>query len=372
MLSYQQLILIVVATCLFSLWIERKLAWVSHISGICLTILAAIVLSGLGIIPHQHEIYDFFMGPAVPVAIALLVFGLQFRNLVALPKSLLLIFAFGTLSSILGGVIVALFSAKKLGENAPKLAAQLTASYIGGNENAVALAKILEVPTELFVAVFSIDNVVTSLWMLTTLTFARSEFREIEVEGPSERTYDNCQVTLVGILASLALGILVVELSYFLNTLFGGIHPLLYLTVVAFLASRFPVIQELVKPAYLIGTVIFAPFFFSSGAISDLSAIARLPIEVLMMPFLVVGIHGIFIFSFGKLLKIPSSETSLASQALIGGAGTAVALAQAKSWKSGISFGLILGLAGYAIANFCGIFVYYLSSTLIRTWENWI
>jgi uncharacterized membrane protein len=57
-------------------------------------------------------------------------------------------------------------------------------------------------------------------------------------------------------------------------------------------------------------------------------------------------------------LGVTRISTVIASQSLIGGPATAVAIAQAKNWKSGISIGIILGVLGYAVANFFGVLVY--------------
>jgi uncharacterized membrane protein len=59
-------------------------------------------------------------------------------------------------------------------------------------------------------------------------------------------------------------------------------------------------------------------------------------------------------------------ETSLASQVLIGGPATGVALAQVKRWRSGVSMGLLTGLMGYATANYFAVGVYHLSVYLIK------
>ena len=91
---------------------------------------------------------------------------------------------------------------------------------------------------------------------------------------------------------------------------------------------------------------------------SDLRAVFGLPLAIIAMPFIVVGCHAGFVFTAARLLKVSRSSTSVVSQVLIGGPATAVAVAQARKWKSGISIGIILGVLGYAIANFFGVLVH--------------
>ena len=360
------LFLVIAFSGAFCLWIERKLAWLSHISGICLTILLAIVLSSLRVIPHKHDLYEFFTGPLVPVAIALMAFGLRLDKIFKLPRSLLLIFCVGTLASMAGGIIAALLSVKTLGINAAKVAAQLTASYIGGNENAVAIARILDVPNDMFVAVFSVDSIVTSLWMIVTIATIVSDQKQECAVDELDLSFGTSSVNLFGTLFSITLAILVVQLADYLGGNFGVFHPVMYLTVIAIALSQIKQIHKLLKPSYLIGSILFVPFFFSTGAMSDPGYLSKLPLSLALMPFFIVMIHGSIIYSVGYFSKIPVSITSIASQSLVGGAGTAIAAARAKNWNDGIYFGLVLGLAGYAIANFCGLIVYSLSTNIIN------
>jgi uncharacterized membrane protein len=91
---------------------------------------------------------------------------------------------------------------------------------------------------------------------------------------------------------------------------------------------------------------------------SDIRAIAALPPGIVAMPFIVVGIHALILIPAAKFLKASKISTMVASQALIGGPATAVAVAQARKWQSGISIGIILGVVGYAAANFFGVLAF--------------
>jgi uncharacterized membrane protein len=176
---------------------------------------------------------------------------------------------------------------------------------------------------------------------------------------------DGCPAKIIDFLVTIFCALATTALSNFCSKKFGVLHPLLYLSVFALLAGQIPVIKRHLKQSYMLGSLAFAPFFFSIGAISDLYAIASVPRTILIMPFIVVIVHAIIIFSVAEMLKINRGETCLASQSLIGGAGTAVALAQAVQWRTGVSLGMILGITGYAIANYFGVMVYHVATFLI-------
>ncbi len=76
------------------------------------------------------------------------------------------------------------------------------------------------------------------------------------------------------------------------------------------------------------------------------------------MPFIIISTQAAVIIKTAKFLKINSMALSITSRSLIGGAGTAVAVAQAKKYEQGISLEIILGVFEYSIANFLGYFVF--------------
>ena len=365
-MSSETLLMIMSAVVLFCLVIERRVALMAHISGACLIIMISLFLANIGVVPSTHPLYDLFSGPAVPIALALILFSLDFRELRSLPRSLLFIWGIGVIASSIGGIIAALIANKGLGPDAPKLAAQLTASYIGGGENAVAMQKILDIPSELFLGCFGVDNIVTSIWMVTTMVLARSAPQEITISANNAEDSSGQKVTLVKILASITAACLVNEASKMASKYIGFLHPILYLGIIGLAVGQVKQIRKFLAPSYLIGTLLFTQFFFSIGAISDLRVLSRLHWAVIAMPFIVVSIHGVLIYGSAHFFRIASLETSLASQSLIGGPATAMALAQAKGWRSGISLGLIVGVLGYAVANYFGIAVFHISSWLIN------
>ncbi len=361
---------ILTSVCLGCLTLERKVAWLRHISGVCLIILVALFLATAGVIPHQHPLYDFFSGPAIPVALALMILSLDLKEVARMPRSLVIIYCVGVFATVASTLFAAWIVAPGMGANAALLAAQFGASYIGGGENAVAMQKVFSIPNELFVAGFAVDNLLTSVWMIVTIYLATPVSEDANNTDasttPPSRLLEEAQVSLVDIFICLACALGSHQFSVYLAATFGVLHPILYLSLVAFGLGQIPYVKARTGPAYLLGSMLFAAFFFSIGAISDLRVLANLPWQVIAMPGIVVFGHGAIIYSMGYLLKTPRNETSLASQSLIGGPSTAVALSQSRGWKNGVSLGLVCGVLGYAIANYFGVGIYYLATKIIH------
>ena len=83
---------------------------------------------------------------------------------------------------------------------------------------------------------------------------------------------------------------------------------------------------------------------------------------VIFQPFIVVGVHGLFILLVVKIMKEKDFRWPVvASQLLIGGPASAIASSQSIEWREGAVFGSILGVAAYGVGNFVGVGIYNLS-----------
>jgi uncharacterized membrane protein len=357
-MAHDVLLLIIFGTAFICYALERRIAWMSHVSGVCLLILVAMVLSQLGIVPSQAFLYDFFQGPLLLIGLVLMTLGLQLQDVVKIPLKILVVFAIGTFGSVVGGLVAGWVGSHSLGIEGYHIAAQLTASYIGGGENAAAMQKIYNIPHNYFVAVFAVDNIVTSLWMMFTIWFANDKHKEVPFHDLDATNFDGTQVDIIGVLACLFISMFLVFVANFAAEHIGGIHKILWLSLLSIACGQIPILRDYFKSSYILGVILFTGFFFSIGASSDIQSILNLPASIIYMPFLVVLIHAAILLPCAYFLKVSRISTMVASQALIGGPATAVAIAQTRKWKSGISIGIVLGVLGYAIANFFGTMVF--------------
>ena len=71
--------------------------------------------------------------------------------------------------------------------------------------------------------------------------------------------------------------------------------------------------------------------------------------------FVLYAVHLAVILGIGKFFAFPLPEILIASNANIGNAATAAALASAKGWKSRLLPAFLVGTFGNAIGTFCGL-----------------
>ncbi len=96
-----------------------------------------------------------------------------------------------------------------------------------------------------------------------------------------------------------------------------------------------------------------------------MAAIAQVGGSVFLYTLVVVGIHGIFLYSIGRLLRGSLPMMAVVSQAAVGGPSTAMAVAVARDWPALALPGIAVGLLGYALGNYAGFGIAYLVRGLV-------
>ncbi len=81
--------------------------------------------------------------------------------------------------------------------------------------------------------------------------------------------------------------------------------------------------------------------------------------------FLIIGIHVLVVYGLGWLMRIDLPTVSLASQAAIGGPGSALALGMAMGWHRLVMPAIIVGIFGYALGNYLGFACAYLVNAVL-------
>lgn len=341
---------------------------------VMIVITLGILLSNIGLVPISSPVYDATFKHLIPLSISLLLLRLHFSDIKKMDKKLLLYFGLGCMGTITGAIVTFVLFGKMVGPEAWKLSGQLTASYIGGGENAIAVGQALGVSKDLFTSAFASDNIVTALWMLVCLTapvglsrFFTSKVSEDKIEHAKERsepftshellpsifyslTVAGAIVFLARISADFLMPIMPSGLS---DVLISDATFVILVTTFSLLVAQTPIRKKL-KVSYMLGSLMFNYFFFTIGAISSIGEVMKLGPIVFVFVASVVAVHAIIVIGGGKLLKADLPKLFTASQACIGGPSTACALAEANEWPHLVVPGILMGVLGYALSNYLG------------------
>ena len=143
-----------------------------------LVILFTAIIANLKLIPsasNSIELYSIIFEYIAPISIFFLLLNV---NLVSIKKAglpMITLFLVGSLSTTLGILIswIIISPENVLGSDANVIAGMLTGTYTGGsvNFNAVALEYGFQKKGILYAGTVAVDNVVTTIWILATLTF---------------------------------------------------------------------------------------------------------------------------------------------------------------------------------------------------------
>lgn len=134
------------------------------------------------------------------------------------------------------------------------------------------------------------------------------------------------------------------------------IPGILWLTTIVLVMAQIPAVQRLVGGA-MWGNYLILLFLACNGARSVVANIIEVGPAVFYFALATVAVHGVTIFGIGRLLKIDLPTLAIASQANVGGAASAMAMATARGYGERLLPGVAVGLLGYAVGNYVGLLV---------------
>jgi uncharacterized membrane protein len=132
------------------------------------------------------------------------------------------------------------------------------------------------------------------------------------------------------------------------------IPEVLWLTTLVLAMAQIPAIKGLPGGA-LFGNYLILLFLASNGARSVVANLVAMGPPVFYYATITVALHGLVIFGIGRLAKLDMATLAVASQANVGGAASAIALASARGYHDRLVPGVAVGLVGYALGNYLGM-----------------
>lgn len=343
-----------------SYWLEEHTKWITHISGVILIIIIASILGSTGIVPSSTDVYDWQYTWMVPLGIILMLLAFNPGTILKVNKDFISCFIIGTVATTIGGLIAGLIFQKLLPDDYWRISGQLTASFIGGYENAVSVGTGLNSPNDVFLRAFSGDSVLTTLWIMFNIFQGRNikhKSPEISRQSFSERNLSNSiDITSLSITILVA-GIILTLGSYF-HAYFPKVPQIVWISLMATLVTFTP-LRHRFSGSYIFGSIILSYFIFGCGAISNIPYLLNNASILLFFPTTIVVIHALILFGIARILKINKEIVIVTSQCLIGGPATALALVSARKWDYQFE-AISLGLLGYAVGNYFGFGVAWL------------
>ncbi len=328
----------------------------------------AMVLGNFGVIPHAAPAYEVVWSFLVPVAVPLLLLKANLRRIIPETGPMLGAFFLGVAGTLMGAVMG--LWVLPMGSAGPDLAGILSATYIGGSMNFVAVAEALQFTEKtLLAAALAADNVVGTLHILVvvlipSVAVLRRWIPSPIVENSADNQHDGIEVedktvpyNSAHICLALTIGLLIAATGYGIA---GFLHVpnygILFITAITLLvANMFHKQLENLHGAFETGMLMMYIFFATIGAGADITVMINAGVMIFIYAAFIIITHLIVIILGAKLFKMDLAELVIASLACIGGPVAPAAISASRGWRTLVTPGLMVGILGYAIANFIGV-----------------
>lgn len=330
-----------------------------------------------------HSTQDLIMTIVIPLSIPLLLFSLDLKKSVKTLKTGLLSMIVATFSLLIC-IFIGHFLFKDQIEESWKISGMMVGLYTGGTPNLAALATGLEVKPNLFILTHTYDLIVGVVLLFFFITVAQKLFNLIlprfrfgKTETIESQSLTPKQTslklilkkqTILPLLAALGIAILIFGigggLSFVVPKDFQMVTVILTITTLSLLISLIQKINN-IKFTFELGMYFILVFSVVVASMADLNTIFQIDylhlfLYVLLAVFGSVVVHVIL----STILKIDSDSTIITITALSMSPPFVPVVAGALKNKEIIIMGITIGVIGYAVGNYLGVFIAYLLRTI--------
>ncbi len=342
-----------------------------NVSGLAILLAVGMALSNFGVIPKNAPAYGVVWSYLVPIAIPLLLLKADLRRVLTETGSLLPPFILGAVGTVIGALLGVWLL--PLGEHSAELAGIFSATYIGGSMNMAAVAKSLQMDPSVVSASVAADNVIGVLYLallalIPSIKLFQAWFKHGQVEPAVVAEAKQQGASSIAILdIAIVLGIACVictlgnALAEFMGIASYNILVITALSVVV--ANLFPKQLKALKGDFEIGLLFMYLFFAAIGASADVMKMASQAPLIAVFCAIVVVCHAFMAFVFGRFFKCNLMDVVIASNACASGPASAAALAAGKGRQDLVAPAVLVGVLGYAVANFIGVAIVGLLSS---------
>jgi Predicted integral membrane protein len=377
--------------------LEQKYKWAARMSGPIVALLGTLILANLNIIPGDAPAYDIVWGYIVPIAIPLLLFKANIRNIWRESGRMGILFIFPIIGTCLGAFIATAIFSWAIPE-IYKVAGMITGSYIGGGVNFTAMIAVFKPSPDIRSATIVADNFVMALFFfiymwIPTVNWFRKRFvtqfplaNEQEVSDEEKKVaenhvaayWDRKEISLKDIAVAMAVAVIIAGGSLKLGQFLGSLFPapaagekasvavdiirtilsnqfFIMTTVTVAAVSLFPKFFDNINGAQELGTFLIYIFFTVLATPASLKQIIFDAPWLFIFCAIIALVNLVMTMIGGKLMKVSLEEQMCAANAALGGPTTAAAMAISKGWISLVIPSLLCGILGYVVGNYFGL-----------------
>ncbi len=330
------------------------------------------LLSTFHVLPESSPVYGFFSTYGLSACLILLLLGVNVPALLRVGPTAAGALAAGALGMMLGATGSYAVFAHWLPEEMWKGVGALSASWIGGTANMVAVKEGLNTPESVFAPMVIVDTVMSYAWMGLLIALAPRQAQwdkwvgsaPLPEEAPVSALQKDSGVAATVhffwiIPSALLLGTLCIKVAAYLPTAGASLTK----TTWAFILASIAGVALSFSPASRLerfgasrwGYFCLYLLLASVGAKARLNAILNAPL-ILVMAVLWLAIHATVLLTYGAWRKLPFFFIATASQACIGGVASTPIVAGVYRPRLA-PLGLLLAICANVVGTYLGLIV---------------
>ncbi|MDR2584774.1 MAG: DUF819 family protein [Prevotellaceae bacterium] len=379
-------IAVIIITLLFYIIFPALILRLCHLSKLANKIGAVLICYLVGMIfgqfilnEYNKDIPEILSTAIIPLALPMLLFELNIRSwrkvagkaFVSMIISVICLIATITIGYTLfqNGV----YEANKVG-------GMLSGVYTGGTPNLASLKAALNVREDVYIAVNTVDMVVSAVYILFLISIAKRVFGKILLPYPHKVDFqdENIEekriikrlkkwirlVSVGNILAAFGVSILIavigagVGFAFIKDNAIQMAVIILTITTLAIIASNIKVVKK-IRGSFDVGMYLILIF---SIAVASMANFENMTKSILpLLGFISIAIFGTLVLHilFSKIFKVDVDTMIVTSTSLICSPPFVPVVCAAIKNKEVMMSGITVGVIGYALGNYLGVFISY-------------
>ncbi|HDR89806.1 MAG TPA: DUF819 family protein [Bacteroidetes bacterium] len=360
------------------LYLEHYFSIMKKIGAVLICYAVGLIIGNAGILPEGAAKYQELMtNLTIPLALPLILFSMDVRSWFSQAATAMKSLLLGLFTVILMVVAGFYLFRDQLPENW-KVAGMLVAIYTGGTPNLAAMKTALNVDQELYIMTHTYELALGALYLVfilsvgqrVFLTFLRP-FKKAEIAGEPDNldeAFDSYRGILLKknffpILAAFGLSVGITGVSFLLSKLFPSDFStaaiILLITTFGIGFSFVPRVKG-IKMTFQAGMYLILIFCLVVASMADIRQLADISFSLFWYVGLAMFGSHILHALLARVFRLDADTVIISGSALICSPPFVPVIAGALKNREVILTGLIIGIAGYAVGNYIGVFLAYL------------
>ena len=358
--------------------------WANKLGAVLICYVVGIIFGQIFINDINHEIPDILSTAIIPLALPMLLFEINVKSWKKVAGKAFLSMIIGIVC-LIAVVTLGYFLFRNNIEDANKVSGMLAGLYTGGTPNLASLKEALHVSNDVFIAVNTVDMLVSAIYLLFLISIAKKVLSKILLPYPHKTEFKDevveekrvikrlknwiTSVSIGNVLAAFGVAILIaliaagVGFGLVKNNAIQMAVIILIITSLSIVASNIKAVKR-IRGSFDTGMYLILIFSIAVASMANFESMSKAFLP--LMGFVTLGVFGTLILHilFCKIFKIDVDTTMITSVAMLCSPPFVPVVAAAIKNKEVMISGITVGVIGYALGNYVGVFMSYILGLL--------